>query len=96
MPTIEISQKQAEALARGESITVSTKRYIVVLETGNVYEVKNPGEPLKSGWFGPDAQVTTICGVCKLLSSTTHHSPVGTSQMSVCGKALSITELPSC
>jgi hypothetical protein len=42
MPTIEVTQEQAAALARGENVTLTApkpKRYIITFNSGNVFEV---------------------------------------------------------
>lgn len=62
MPTIQISPEQAQALARGENITIAAPKlrtYIAVLtQTGNVYRIKTTenlttGENYYFEWNGP-------------------------------------------
>lgn len=52
MPTIEITREQADALARGENVTLSPPeaRYIVVTINGNAYDVKAKAT-LPTGYF---------------------------------------------
>lgn len=100
MPTIEVTQEQADALARGENVTLAPppkprKRYIVVTQRGNVYDVRSR-TPIQT-FHEPYGRSINVRGACRLIAkgATSGHNgtPGERVQSLVSGTILSITEV---
>jgi hypothetical protein len=86
MPNIEITPEQADALARGEDITIEAprNRYICVMRTGNVFDVLTSQE-LKNG----DQLFTIYSNDIRLIARGPHSGKLGRlDQRSVAGQGV--------
>lgn len=88
MPSIEITAAQAQALANGQNITIvpTKRRYIVVFENGNVFDVETTNDvPYAAQWA-----TRTIEGTAKLIAKGPHSSIIGATQSTLYGKCIAI------
>ena len=82
-PSIDITQEQADDLARGKSVVIDppfSQRYIVVFDNGNVYDTTTD-EPLEEG---KQSFIDLVSVDCKLIAKGPHPQSVGHVQ---CGAA---------
>lgn len=85
MPTIEVTQAQADDFARGKSITIDPPReyrYVLVFGTGNVFLVTTE-QPLME--HGP--REVSVTGKCVLIAKGPHSCDIGYVQTHVAGHA---------
>lgn len=89
-PTIEITAEQAQALSRGEDITIVAPEneencYIIVFDTGNVFKVLTYQEVPTSSSVS-----LRIDGECTLIAKGPHDSPLGTTQSHIEGTGIAV------
>lgn len=92
MPSIEITEDQATALAAGRSITIDPpeRRYIIVFDNGNVFDVTT-NQVVNVNY----RQEHDIRGAkCKLIAKGPHACDIGDVQRSVFGDGIAI-EVPN-
>jgi len=97
MPTIEITQAQADALARGEHISVAPppppdKRYVVTFSSGNTYLFTSSDQDL-AGVYPTDFKAP---GFATLIDKGPHFEKIGyiQHQPSAVGNGATVVEVP--